>query len=202
VYKQIEALQEVKVFLDQHAVQYVVIGGIANAVWGRPRATHDADFKVVIGERTIDEFVALLGTQFRFRVPDPVAFTQRTFVATIYTSNHIEVDLVIGFLPYEEQAIERAITVEHSGVTFPVCTAEDLVIHKAISEREKDWDDIEGVLARQGDKLDQSYIAHWLTQFAQALEWPELMQRYRELCKNMEELETNLGGEYGNHPTV
>ncbi|MEA3340700.1 MAG: hypothetical protein U9R15_12090, partial [Chloroflexota bacterium] len=122
---------------------------------------------------------------------DPVAFTRRTYVAAIYTSDHIEVDLGIGFLPYEEQAIERAITVERSGATFPVCTAEDLIIHKAISEREKDWNDIEGVLARQGDKLDQSYISHWLTQFAQALERPKLMRRYKDLCKNIEEPKTN-----------
>ena len=66
-------------------------------------------------------------------------------------------------------------------MTFRACTAEDLIIHKAIAEREKDWMDIEGVLVRQGDKLDQTYIAHWLEQFAQALERPELVQRYKAL---------------------
>ena len=185
MHKQLEALREVKAFLDQHAVRHLVIGGIANAVWGRPRATRDADFKVLIGERTIGEFVTLVGTRFKFRVPNPIAFARRTYVVPIYASNHIGVDLGIGFLPYEEQAVEKAIVTEYSGVTFPVCTAEDLIIHKAISEREKDWDDIEGVLARQGDRLDQAYIAHWLTQFAQALERPELVQRYRDLREKM-----------------
>lgn len=178
-------MREVKAFLDQHAVRHLVIGGIANAVWGRPRATRDADFKVLIGERTIGEFVTLVGTQFKFRVPDPVAFARRTYVVPIYASNHIGVDLGIGFLPYEEQAVEKAVVTEYSGVTFPVCTAEDLIIHKAISEREKDWDDIAGVLTRQGDRLDQAYIVHWLTQFAQALERPELVQRYRDLWEKI-----------------
>ena len=77
--------------------------------------------------------------------------------------------------------------IEYQGVTFPVCTAEDLIIHKAISEREKDWNDIEGVLARQGNKLDQAYILHWLEQFAQALERPELVQRYKDLRKKLAE---------------
>ncbi|MFC1974830.1 hypothetical protein ACFLXQ_00350 [Chloroflexota bacterium] len=102
-------------------------------------------------------------------------------MAPIYASNQIEVDLGLGFLPYEEQAIEKAVVIEYLGVKFLVCTAEDLVIHKAISEREKDWSDIEGVLARQGNKLDQEYILHWLTQFAQVLERPVMIQRYEDL---------------------
>ncbi len=237
MHKQLEALREVKAFLDQHAVRHLVIGGIANAVWGRPRATRDADFKVLIGERTIGEFVTLVGTQFKFRVPDPVAFARRTYVVPIYASSHIGVDLGIGFLPYEEQAVEKAVVTEYSGVTFPVCTAEDLIIqglwefpwfefrtpqlvgdavrgtrtssglqcarhgssqraiiHKAISEREKDWDDIAGVLTRQGDRLDQAYIVHWLTQFAQALERPELVQRYRDLWEKIKRTTDAVNG--------
>ncbi len=179
--KQLAALREVTEFLDQHNIRHLVIGGIANAVWGRPRATRDADFKVLIGERTIDEFVTLVGTRFKFRVPDPVTFAKQTYVVPIYAGDHIAVDLGLGFLPYEEQAVEKAIVVEYRGVTFPTCTAEDLIIHKAISEREKDWNDIEGVLARQGERLDQAYVVHWLVQFAQALERPDLVQRYKDL---------------------
>jgi predicted nucleotidyltransferase len=181
VQKQLEALREVREFLDQHGIRHLVIGGLANAVWGRPRATRDADFKVLIGERTIGEFVALVETHFKFRVRSPVTFAKQTYVVPIYASNQIAVDLGLGFLPYEEHAIERAVVVEYLGVTFSTCTAEDLIIHKAISEREKDWDDIEGVLARQGERLDQAYILHWLVQFAQALEQPELVQRYQDL---------------------
>jgi len=189
VEKQLEALREVKEFLDQHHIRHLVIGGVANAVWGRPRATRDADFKVLIGERTIGEFVTLVGTRFQFRVSDPAAFARQTYVVPIYASNHIPVDLGLGFLPYEEQAAERAIVIEYQGVTFSTCTAEDLIIHKAISERERDWADIEGVLVRQGDRLDQAYIMHWLTQFAQVLERPELLQRYQDLREKMKRAE-------------
>ena len=179
--RQLDALHQVTEFLDQHGIPHLVIGGIANAVWGRPRATQDADFKVLIGERSISEFVALVGTRFKFRVPNPVTFAKQTYVVPIYARNQIPVDLGLGFLPYEEQAVQRAVLIEYLGVTFPTCTAEDLIIHKAISERQKDWDDIEGVLLRQGDQLDQAYIVGWLTQFAEVLERPELLQRYHNL---------------------
>lgn len=69
-------------------------------------------------------------------------------MAPIYASNNIAVDLSLGFLPYEQQAVEEAVPVECLGASFPVASAEDLIIHKAISERERDWTDIEGILGR------------------------------------------------------
>ena len=89
----------------------------------------------------------------------------------------------LAFLPYEFEAIERAVMTTYEGVTFPVCTAEDLIIHKAISEREKDWLDIDGVLDKGGKGLDQGYIMLWLEQFAEALERPQILQRYRSLMR-------------------
>jgi|GEM_PF-5260565 len=54
-------------------------------------------------------------------------------------------------------------------------------IQKAVSEREKDWNDIEGVLLRRGALLDQDYVDKWLEQFAEALERPGILERYNEL---------------------
>jgi predicted nucleotidyltransferase len=91
------------------------------------------------------------------------------------------VDLLVGIFDYERQAIERAVETDIEGVPMRVCTAEDLVIHKVIADRAKDWIDIEGVLMRQRGKLDINYIRDWLTQFAEALEKPELLTRFNNL---------------------
>jgi hypothetical protein len=180
---QIEALREVQEFLNRQGIQHLVIGGIANAIWGRPRATRDADFKILPGNRSINEIVDLIGTQFKFRTSDPHTFAHQTFVLPVYASNGIEVDIILGFLPFEEQAVAHGILAQYQDIAFPVCTAEDLIIQKAISDREKDWEDIAGVLQRQGKKLDQDYIRQWLLSFAEALERPELIERYDNLVK-------------------
>lgn len=182
---QLQALQEVQTFLKSQGIDYFVIGGLANAVWGRPRATQDADFKVLPGSLTIDALVALLAEKFQFRVSDPVSFVRQTYVAPIVASNGVGVDIGLAFLPYEEEAFAKAITIELDEISFPACTAEDLIIHKAISEREKDWSDIEGVLIRQGKNLDQAYIRFWLEQFAEALERPQLLARYERLRRRV-----------------
>lgn len=144
---QLAAVAEVSDVLNTHGIKHFIIGGIANVIWGQPRATQDADFKIIVGRRLISELVALVGQKFKFRVADPLAFAQRTFVLPFYASNQIPVDVGLGFLPYEEQAVQRSVAIHHEGVDFVVCSAEDLIIQKAVSEREKDWNDIEGCLS-------------------------------------------------------
>ena len=61
----IDALRNVDAFLEAHGVPYAVIGGIANAVRGEPRATHDADLKVLVKGMTIAKFRALAEAQFK-----------------------------------------------------------------------------------------------------------------------------------------
>ncbi len=182
----IEAIAILRDFLERHTIQYMVIGGVANAVWGEPRVTTDADLVLLLGERSIAEFVELVGTSFQFLRPDPVEFARRTYVVPIQVTDDVSADLSLGMLPYEEQAIGRAVLTDIEGVRVPVCTAEDLIIYKAISERAKDWLDIEGILLRQGAKLEQDYIIGWLEQFAQALERPEIVTRYQSLRAQLE----------------
>ncbi|MDY7080520.1 MAG: nucleotidyltransferase [Chloroflexota bacterium] len=173
----IDAIRRLKEFLEAHGIPYMVIGGVANSVWGQPRYTHDVDLKVSLGEQRIAEFAALLSQHFRFRYPDGAAFAQRTYVLMIDVTEQVPADLAVGFLPYEIEAIARAVPTDVGGVVVPICTAEDLVIHKTIAAREKDWMDIEGILTRQRSRLDQ---------FTQALDRPEIVTRYQELRATIE----------------
>lgn len=175
---QLQALHEISQFLIKQNVPHFVIGGIANAIWGRPRATLDADLKILLPFETIDTFVEQLGKQFSFRVANPVSFAQELFVILLQSSTGVDIDLIIGFLPYEESAYERVQWLAYDGVEFPVCTAEDLIIHKAISERPQDWADIEGIIQRQQNNLDQNYVKRWLWEFASLLEKPDILNKY------------------------
>jgi len=42
------AVVEVATALESLKIDYMVVGGIANAVWGEPRATIDVDVTVVV----------------------------------------------------------------------------------------------------------------------------------------------------------
>jgi predicted nucleotidyltransferase len=105
----------------------------------------------------------------------------------LIVSLEVAPDMVVAVLPYEEQAIRRAEMIDVAGLSLPICTAEDLIIHKAIADRPKDWLDIEMILLRQGAGLDAEYVRSWLIQFADALDKPTLVARFDELSVQKQE---------------
>jgi len=181
-----EALRVVVDFLNQHRIPYMVIGGLANAVWGEVRMTRDADFKVST-DMLPSDFRHLVLSHFAERQTGLPQHLRSSFVIHIWAMPDIAVDLLMSVFDYERQAIARAVDATIEGIPARVCTAEDLIIHKAIANRTQDWMDIEGVLLRQGNKLDLVYLRDWLTQFAEALESPELLTRFNELYDRVRE---------------
>lgn len=59
-----------------------------------------------------------------------------------------------------------------------ICSAEDLIIHKAIAGRPQDVRDIEGIVYRQRDGLDVSTIRRWLRIFEELLDTHEVIERF------------------------
>ncbi|MCX6028936.1 MAG: nucleotidyltransferase [Chloroflexi bacterium] len=181
-----EALRVVVDFLNQHRIPHMVIGGLANAVWGEVRMTRDADFKVST-EMLPSDFRRLVLGRFPERQTGLPPHLRSSFVIHIWAMPDVAVDLLMSVFDYERQAIARAVDATIEGIPARVCTAEDLIIHKAIANRTQDWMDIEGVLLRQGNKLNLVYLRDWLAQFAEALENPELLTRFNDLYDRVRE---------------
>ncbi|MCH7679276.1 hypothetical protein IID10_07905 [candidate division KSB1 bacterium] len=71
------------------------------------------------------------------------------------------------------------------GIKAWVCSAEDLIIQKAVAGRGRDWPDIEALLIEQRKKMDDAYIEDWLTQFAEILEKPDILEEYKQFQKKI-----------------
>jgi hypothetical protein len=65
------------------------------------------------------------------------------------------VDISFGALPFEEEAIARAVEGKVGKIRLPLPTPEDLVIMKAVAHRPRDAVDIEAVLDAH-PKLDSA----------------------------------------------
>jgi hypothetical protein len=113
---------------------------------------------------------------------------ENPLIVAVYI-NGIIVDFLLALPGYEERIIERAVQRDLGGWSAWICTAEDLIIQKAIAGRDKDWPDIEALLIEQHNNLDQSYIEEWLSQFVEALENPEILTRYQTLVEKINDLE-------------
>ena len=158
----------------------MVIGGVANLVWGVPRATFDVDVTVWVEPEGEEEAVARLARAFKARPKDPSAFMKETRVLPLTVAG-TKVDVIFGQLPYEKQAIVRARTVEFGGHRVKVCTPEDLVAHKMLAERAKDEEDLKGLARSVGPKLDREYLDPLVRSLAVQLERPDLWARYARL---------------------
>ena len=175
-----KAAYEVGQFLRDHKLRYAVIGGLAVQVWGEARFTKDADLTVAVPLTSGSaSFVRLITSRFKSRSADPVAFVQTTRVVLIITSNGVEADISLALPGYEDALFKRVVDYEfEEGKTVSLCSAEDLIIHKAVAGRPKDLADIQGVVDRQGDDLDAAYIRQWLREFSDALDTPTILENF------------------------
>ena len=161
----------------QLGIPYMVIGGLANAEWGVPRATLDVDVTVWVEEEGLPAAVSALCDRFRCLVGDPAAFVGTTRVLPLEVEG-TKADVVFGLLPYEREAIARAVEKSVDGVAVRFCTAEDLILHKVVSQRERDREDVRGVLKVQRGRLDSDYLEPRLRELSSLLQRPELWEDY------------------------
>ena len=132
------AVRDITRALDSLRIAYAIIGGIANAVWGEPRATIDVDVTVAVDDDDLPATVPAIAQNFRVPVSDPLAFVQQTRVLPLDTDDGVRIDVIFALLPFELDAIRRAKEVTIADRTVHVVTPEDLILMKIISERPRD----------------------------------------------------------------
>lgn len=156
----------------------MVVGGLANAVWGEPRATVDVDLTVWVEEPRLPTVVRRISETFRALPEDPVTFVQQTRVLPLESGQGVRVDVIFGLIPFEREALARSVPVAIGEITVPVVTPEDLVLMKIFSERSQDLEDARAVIRRQRERLDLEYLRPRVKELAQLLERPEIYQRF------------------------
>ncbi len=168
----VAAIQRVIEKLDDRGV---IIGGVAASLLGEPRLTADADALLLISIDEVPMLIELAQAEgLHPRYADIVDFARRSRVVLLrHRESGIDVDISLGLLPFEIEAVERSQEHRAGSLTVRLPTPEDLIILKAVAHRPKDMLDIEAVIAAQ-PHLDKARIAYWVRQFAELLEMPEL----------------------------
>jgi len=170
-------------FFKNLKLNYAVIGGIALVFWGEPRFTRDVDITIQ-DKLDLADLVKAATEAFGSRVSDPYRFARDTRMLLLNVED-IEVDVAIALQGYEDFLFERSRAFEVAPRKhLYICSAEDLIIHKALAGRPQDLTDIQGVIYRQGDGLDVHYIRSWLTKFSKALADDAVLGRFEGAWTN------------------
>lgn len=147
----VRAALDLQSFCENNDWKFCFIGGIANARWGVPRYTEDADVSLLTGFGNEEPFIDALLTRFRPRRADARIFALRSRVLLLQHENGIDLDIGLAAFPYEESTVGRAslseATDDFRGLR--ICAAEDFIVYKVFAGRDHDWGDVEGVLQRQ-----------------------------------------------------
>ena len=183
----VTALADLTQWLEVAGIPAMIVGGIAASILGRPRATRDIDALAVAPE---DQWTRLLGSSKTHgilpRIENALEFARRTRVLLLrHTESGIDIDVILGGLPFEAEAVSRAVVHDLGGVPVRLPQVEDLLIMKAIAHRPRDLRDIEGLLDVFPAANVES-VRRWVRDFAAAAELPDLPEEFERLLAQRE----------------
>jgi len=167
--EQEKLLGDVGRILDNLDIRYVVTGGIAVTVWGRPRFTADIDIAIELLPKKVDQLAsALLKIDKDVYVDREMmrhALIEKGEFNFINPASGLKVDFfVLKGSRFDKEEIARCVRKKIAGVWVSLISPEDLIIRKLLWHRESGSDrqleDVESILKRQ-KKLDRGYLKKW-----------------------------------------
>jgi len=176
--------------LKQASIPYMVIGGQAVLLYGEPRLTRDIDVTLGIGVGELARIKKVLPAMgLKILVKNDREFVERTMVLpTKDKESEIRVDFIFSSSPYERQAIGKARDIKLGRTRVKFASLEDVVIHKVISGRPRDLEDIKSILVKN-PRYDSDYISGWLREFDQSLK-ENFLEAFKKTEEEIRELES------------
>ena len=157
------ALKKLKLLLEKQKTPYMLIGGIAVALWGEPRATQDIDVVVLISKDRVFDFLKEAKKYgFSYQEREIRHLLKANLLRLIWQKDFfLMVDLIIPDTEYQKIALKRRKRKKIRGEYFWFVSAEDLILHKLIAERAIDIRDAQTVFRRGKEYLDLTYLSKW-----------------------------------------
>lgn len=182
----VDLLRALSAALSTHGVRWYLFGAQAVTIWGRPRLTADVDVTIRLQSGSTADLVAVLAAAgFRLSETFSDEFVKATRVLPlIHQSTGMPLDIVLAGPGLEDQFLDRAVAVALDDFTVPVISPEDLLVTKLLAGRDKDVEDIRGVLRVRAGLLDLGYLRRTITMLEDALGQSDLRPLFEtELSK-------------------
>lgn len=156
--------------LDDLKIPYLVTGGMAVFMWGRPRFTADIDIVI-----ELDTQKGML-LEKSLRILSEKGYIDHSMIedAILHNGEFNFIDGVTGMKvdfwvlkndAYDQERLKRRIPKIISGKTIYFTTPEDLILIKALWSKEsqstRQHEDIVSIFAISGNLLDREYIKKW-----------------------------------------
>lgn len=167
----VRTLTQVVEAMEQLAIPYHIGGSVASSLYGEFRPTQDVDIVADLRLAHVRSFVKLLDQDY-YIDEDAVrdAIRRRSSFSLISNETFMKVDV---FLPksraFDRDAVRgvKRQPLVKGGREFVLASPENMVVNKLewyeiggrVSNRQ--WNDLLGILKRQGANLDLAYLNRW-----------------------------------------
>jgi hypothetical protein len=170
--------------LGELAAPSMIIGGVAVIAAGVPRQTIDVDATVRGRDSNIATVLAACAHHGIVpRISDALQFArERQVLLLVHESSGVTMEVSFGWLPFEEEAIARAIEIDVDGLALRVARPpEDLIVYKAAAWRDRDRSDIERLLVLHLAAIDLNRVRSLIVDISAALDDPGRVEAFDEL---------------------
>lgn len=143
-------------------IPYVLIGAWALAAWGKPRATLDLDFLVMVNEKDLE----FLGSKMS-HVGMELDETWLRYNPMLRGSQlrlqfrEVTIDLLRPRDLHDRHVFRRRQKKRLAGRYYWLVAPEDFILQKLKVGRPRDFEDALSVLERSGESLDKRYLERW-----------------------------------------
>lgn len=177
-------LADITRWLQATRTDAVLVGGVAVSLLSRPRFTQDVDALAWVGDGNLEPLLeAAADHGIVPRIEEPLEFARRTRVLLLrHAPTAVDIDLILGGLAFELQAIEQGRAVEIGGVSVRLPRVEHLLIMKAVANRPQDRQDIAALLTAHPG-ADVELVRMWVREFAAALATSSLVDDFEQILE-------------------
>jgi hypothetical protein len=148
--------------LRRARVRYAIIGAWALSLWGKPRATADLDFLVLVKVDQLERLTALMMTSGMeidelWQQWNPLL---RGSQARLQYRG-VTIDLLLPRDRHDQAIFRRRQKKRVEGRYYWVVSLEDFVLQKLKVGRPRDFEDAVSVIERFRERLDRRYLERW-----------------------------------------
>jgi hypothetical protein len=166
-------LLDEKILALEHAflesgIPHALGGAHALAYYAPPRATLDIDLNVFVSAVRAPKVLRVLaGLGVDTTTPGLIERIERDGQVRLLWDG-TPVDVFFAYDALHESSMQRRRTMEFGSDRIHVLSAEDLMVYKAIFNREKDWRDIAAMIYATYERLDFDYVLSWIERICPA----------------------------------
>ena len=160
-------LKKIAKILYNLQIPYLVTGGVAVVVWGRPRYTADIDLIIELKKEKVKKFIAVLSKE-GYIDEDAVneALKYKSEFNFIDNDTSMKVDFwILEDSDFDRSRLKRAVARKIFSQKVFFSSPEDLILKKLLwfneSGSDRQLEDIHSVLEIIKDQLDYAYLRKW-----------------------------------------